>query len=218
MSSEKALSKNSINPARLQEYVTPLVYEIDLKPNLNTFTYTGIIDITINITKETNNLLIHTEELNLHQASVGGYNHSIKNANIIYGEPVTQLVFLENLKVGKYILNITFDGIINNQMAGFYRSKYTNRNGEDDYLTCTQFEALDARRCFPCWDEPAKKACFILSLVVDDHLDVLSNMPIESKQSIINSKKNKYTFQKTPEMSTYLLAFCIGEFTSESIL
>ena len=66
-------------------------------------------------------------------------------------------------------------------MAGFYRSKYKGENGEDKYMACTQFEATDARRAFPCWDEPAKKATFSITIRTPAGLRTLSNMPVQSE-------------------------------------
>jgi puromycin-sensitive aminopeptidase len=95
-------------------------------------------------------------------------------------------------------------------MAGFYRSSYTNIHGEPKIMASTQFEALDARRAFPCWDEPARKAVFGLTLIVPAHLDCLSNMPTKSSQSL--GARKRVDFLDSPKMSTYLLAFCVGEF------
>ena len=108
-------------------------------------------------------------------------------------------------------LSITYFGYLNNQMAGFYRSEYTNMDGEKKMMASTQFESLDARRCFPCIDEPGVKAIFSVQLTVDSAYDVLSNMPISCKHMISPSKK-VVTFMDTPIMSTYLLAICVGEF------
>jgi aminopeptidase N len=110
-------------------------------------------------------------------------------------------------------LTIDFAGCLNNQMAGFYRSHYKDTNGKDKIVASTQFEALDARRAFPCVDEPAAKATFCLTLVVPSDLECFSNMP-ESKRVTLENNPNKVevSFLETPKMSTYLLAYCIGEF------
>jgi puromycin-sensitive aminopeptidase len=107
-------------------------------------------------------------------------------------------------------LDIIYTGFLNNQMAGFYRSSYTNIHGESKIMASTQFEALDARRCFPCWDEPARKAIFGVTLIVDAPLTCFSNMPEKSCHSA--GSKKTVSFLDSPKMSTYLLAFCVGEF------
>jgi len=97
-------------------------------------------------------------------------------------------------------------------MAGFYRSSYTNIHGESKIMASTQFESLDARRAFPCWDEPARKAIFSVTLTVPKHMDAFSNMPEVSNKTLAGGKKKELTFADSPIMSTYLLAFVIGEF------
>ncbi|CAH1158836.1 unnamed protein product [Phyllotreta striolata] len=95
-------------------------------------------------------------------------------------------------------------------MKGLYRSKYVNQTGEERYAAVTQFESTDARRCFPCWDEPALKATFDINLTVPKDLVALSNMPVKTSQPLGNLVK--YDFEKTPIMSTYLVAAVIGEY------
>jgi aminopeptidase N len=108
-------------------------------------------------------------------------------------------------------LSIAYAGCLNNQMAGFYRSTYTDMSGAPQIMASTQFESLDARRCLPCVDEPAAKAVFGVSLTVPKSLDVLSNMPVSSCTSL-NMDSKRVTFMDTPIMSTYLLAMCVGQF------
>lgn len=87
---------------------------------------------------------------------------------------------------------------------------YTDSNGEKKWMVVTQFEACDARRAFPCWDEPAKKSQFTAILRVPEKFTALSNMPVVS--STTEGGLNVVTFDKTPVMSTYLVAFAVGEF------
>eukprot|EP00668_Euglena_longa_P044304 GGOE01058911.1.p1 GENE.GGOE01058911.1~~GGOE01058911.1.p1 ORF type:complete len:766 (+),score=277.53 GGOE01058911.1:351-2648(+) len=96
-------------------------------------------------------------------------------------------------------------------MQGFYRSDYTRADGRKAVLGVTQFEAADARRCFPCWDEPARKAVFDISLVVPADLTAVSNMPLSQLEFLPEGKK-RVSFLPSPKMSTYLLAFVVGEF------
>ena len=122
-------------------------------------------------------------------------------------------LFSESIpKSSSITLKIDFVGSLNNQMAGFYRSHYKDTNGNDKIVASTQFEALDARRAFPCVDEPAAKATFLLTLVVPADLECFSNMPESKRVTLDNSNKVEVSFLETPKMSTYLLAYCIGEF------
>ena len=100
-------------------------------------------------------------------------------------------------------------------MAGFYRSSYKDPDGSTKYIATTQMEATDARRAFPCFDEPALKATYTITLIADEGLTCLSNMDVASEKivgsKITGGKRKAVTFNKTPLMSTYLLAFIVGE-------
>ncbi len=110
---------------------------------------------------------------------------------------------------GQWRLKLTFSGTLNDKLRGFYRSKYKNREGEWRWLAATQFEATDARRAFPCWDEPAFKAVFSSTLVVDPALQVVSNTAV-AEERVENGKK-VVRFADTIPMSTYLVAYIVGE-------
>lgn len=96
-------------------------------------------------------------------------------------------------------------------MKGFYRSKYFTASGEERHAGVTQFEATDARRCFPCWDEPAIKATFDISLIVPKDRVALSNMPAVS-ETATDDGNLLIKFDTTPIMSTYLVAVVVGEY------
>ena len=118
-------------------------------------------------------------------------------------------------KGGKAQLEVKFTGQLNDKMAGFYRSTYKNPDGTDGILAVSQMEPTDARRAFPCFDEPSLKAEFTVTLITDKNLTALSNMDVASEadyQSEISGTTRKaVTFNRSPKMSTYLLAFVIGE-------
>jgi aminopeptidase 2 len=110
---------------------------------------------------------------------------------------------------------MTFTGQLNDKMAGFYRSTYKNADGSEGILATTQMEATDARRAFPCFDEPSLKAEFTITLIADKKLTCLSNMDVASesevKSEMSGSTKKAVKFNKSPLMSTYLVAFIVGE-------
>jgi len=115
-----------------------------------------------------------------------------------------------------YIVVMDFIGVLNDQMCGLYRSVYTDIYGNSKIMATTQFEATDARRAFPCMDEPALKATFQLTVTIPAELQCLSNTPMAASYTTVAGPGSKavktITFQKTPKMSTYLLALVVGEF------
>lgn len=128
----------------------------------------------------------------------------------------TKFAFEKSIPKGsKAQLEIKFTGDLNDKMAGFYRSTYKNADGSTGILATTQMEPTDARRAFPCFDEPALKAEFTITLIADKHLTCLSNMDeastTEVQSEVTKTTKKAVKFNKSPLMSTYLLAFIIGE-------
>src|SRR5262249_42717485 len=127
-------------------------------------------------------------------------------------EEVTErcrLGFSQTVEPGNYALHLSFKGILNDKLRGFYHSSYRDAQGAAKHLAATQFEATDARRAFPCWDEPALKAVFSITLVIDPALTAVSNAKVIS-ESVENAKK-VVRFADTMPMSTYLAAFVVGD-------
>jgi aminopeptidase N len=197
-------------------------------------------------------ITLHTHELCYSQASLssssssggsGGVSSSSipaleinqnlksKTVQFVFEKTLTEIMAADNDEASdnntssSVKLKIEYSGFLNNQMAGFYRSHYTDIDGNQRVMASTQFEALDARRALPCIDEPSAKAVFAVTLTIPSHLHCFSNMPVASKVSLPaapagdqnnnnNNKKTRYIFLDSPKMSTYLLAFCVGEFDS----
>lgn len=108
----------------------------------------------------------------------------------------------------------SFGGKLTRDLAGFYLSSFTDGDGLKHDLAVTQFEPEDARKAFPCFDDPALKATFDVSLIAEEHLTGLSNMDVKSTESFVSEgkKKKKLVFNTTPPMSTYIVAFSVGEY------
>ena len=189
-------------------------YDLSLTPDLEAFTFHGSVDIQFDVAppqkdSKERSITLHAKELCFSQANiVGGAAATEIHVNL----KATTVTFLfdEDLPSQPFTLRIQFTGFLNNQMAGFYRSSYTNIHGETKTMASTQFESLDARRCFPCVDEPASKAVFRVALTIPNHLQCLSNMPVARTESLGTTRK--VSFLDTPKMSTYLLAMVVGEF------
>lgn len=183
-------------------------YQVELTPNFDTFKYQGFVVITLNVVNPTDTIVLNSLEIDVVSANINGVN-----ANISYDTDTQRVSFKFNNEIfGHHKLHVNFIGVHNDQMAGFYRSKYIDNNGNEKYMVTTQFEATDARRAFPCGDEPSLKATFDITLHVPRNLTALSNMPIiEERDHYDNYDLKTVRFQQTPIMSTYLLAFYVGE-------
>ncbi|KAL5559485.1 hypothetical protein UlMin_035696 [Ulmus minor] len=132
------------------------------------------------------------------------------NVEIFEEDEILVLEFAEALPIGVGLLAVGFEGVLNDNMKGFYRSTYEH-NGEKKNMAVTQFEPVDARRCFPCWDEPAFKATFKITLDVPSELVALSNMPIV-EEKVDGHDLKTVSYQESPIMSTYLVAIVVGLF------
>jgi aminopeptidase 2 len=169
--------------------------------------------------EDTTEIALNTIDLKIHSTKVSTGDKLISSSpKVNYNEDTqtTTIAFDHKIPAGsKATLTQTFSGTLNNNMAGFYRSSYKGADGSTKYLATTQMEPTDARRAFPCFDEPALKAHFTITLIADKELTCLSNMDeaseTEVKSEMSGGTKKAVTFTKTPLMSTYLLAFIVGE-------
>lgn len=198
--------------------VVPVNYNLHILPDFEKFTFVGTVVVDINICESVREITLHALDLQINAQDVevlcADKTSSIIAQEIRFDEhaQTATFVFAEELSAGSVVLKIKYNGVLNDKMAGFYRSKYKIADGQEKYLATTQFEATDARRALPCWDEPARKATFAVELVVPNNLIALSNMPVESIKPWEDGKSQVFSFGRTPIMSTYLLAFIIGEF------
>merc|ERR1719419_505925 len=180
------------------------------------FKFHGVATIDLEVAKESNAITLNAAEIEFQSVTVsqGDDVQKVDVAQLAEDKKTEQwtIPLAAALTEGSAKMVVEFTGSLNDKMKGFYRSKYKLSSGEEAFCGCTQFEATDARRAFPCWDEPAVKATFSVELTVPKGLVVLSNMPE------IDRKEEEQTvtvlFGKTPVMSTYLLAWVIGEFES----
>jgi puromycin-sensitive aminopeptidase len=192
---------------RLSKDVIPLRYDIELKPDLANFTFSGVEAVTILNKKPTKNLTLHSKEIEVVTAKVGD-----QFAKISYSpkSETVSFAFKTAIPKGQVRLSLVFKGILNDKMRGFYRSSYLI-DGKEHHMATTQFEATDARKAFPCFDEPAQKAVFHVSLIVPKGKTAISNtLPISVAEHEAGFDIVK--FAPTPQMSTYLLAFIVGDF------
>ncbi len=203
------------NAVMLPGNVRPVLYDLTLTPDLGSFTFTGEETVEIEVLEETSSVTLNCAEIELASASVTAAGVELAASDTSFDEEAETVTFGFDrpLPVGPASLRIEFSGVLNDRLRGFYRSRYVDEDGAERHLATTQFEATDARRAFPCWDEPALKAKFRLTLVIPSDLAAVSNMlPVsESEES---GGLRRVTFGDTPVMSTYLLAFVVGDLRS----
>ncbi len=207
---------------RLPSHISPINYNLTIKPDLESFTFSGNEIIKIKIENEVNKITLHLKDIDIETAKISSKGKIEQFAKkIIYNKKnETVTLFFKNKIKGNCELHLSFIGIINDNLRGFYRSKYI-LNDKEKYLATTQFESTDARRAFPCFDEPEHKATFKVSLIIAEHHTAISNtLPITTIEHSAgpaspNASHGGYkvvSFAPTPRMSTYLLAFIVGEF------
>src|SRR5919106_3027842 len=206
---------STVATSLLPAEIRPVKYQVSLSPNLTAFTFAGEETIEIEVSQPTSQIVLNAAELEIQEAYLlrDGQRLPAQAIALDAEQETATLTFAAPLPTGTMQLFMRFTGILNDKLRGFYRSEYTLPDGTKHVMATTQFEAPDARRAFPCWDEPAHKAKFELSLIIPDTLTAISNMPIvsETPQALGTMLVR---FAESPIMSTYLLAIMVGEFES----
>jgi puromycin-sensitive aminopeptidase len=198
---------------RLPRHVDPLVYRLTLTPELSSATFTGTVDIDLTVHEPTRQIVCNAIELGLDHGTLTTASGEEVAATISLDETAERATFsfADDVPAGPATLHCAFSGILNDKLRGFYRSTFTDQSGETRTLATTQMEATDARRAFPCWDEPDRKAVFDVTLVVDEGLSAFSNSPVAEESTDPQTNKRTVHFSPTMKMSTYLVAFVVGD-------
>ena len=201
----------SINQHRLPRAVTPTEYQLRLRPDIAAASFSGSVTIEATADQAVSEIVLNAIELNIHSAIVRqrGSEHV---ADITLDEATERLhLHLDSAVVpGELEIDIIFDGILNDKLRGFYRSSFTDDDGVEHTIATTQFESTNARRCFPCWDEPDRKAVFDVTLEVPQEMLAVSAMA-ETTRTHSGDGWVQVDYAPTPLMSTYLLAFMVGD-------
>ena len=201
--------------ASLAQEVLPRKYRLTLWPDIDAAAFHGEEQVELDISAPASRITMNALNLEVQSASVDCGDTTVSPALIEYDEEAetVTLGFDAPLPPGQATLSLRFTGVLNEQLFGFYRATYQGPDGQPKVMATTQFEATDARRAFPCWDEPAVKATFECALVVPARLSAVSNTSIVSETPEGDGLK-RVQFGETPPMSTYLLAFIVGELES----
>jgi puromycin-sensitive aminopeptidase len=204
-------SGDGVDPYRLPRHVNPTRYDLRLEPDLATLTFAGDETVTLEITEPTSEIVLNAVELTISEATITSARGDAHRGVPAADEPAERcrITFASALAPGTWRLRLAFTGTLNDKLRGFYRSSYKDPSGEMRLMAATQFEATDARRAFPCWDEPDFKAVFAVTLVIDPKLIALSNTAVKGER--IAGGRKIVTFADSMKMSTYLVAFVVGE-------
>ncbi|MFO7548309.1 MAG: M1 family metallopeptidase [Acidimicrobiia bacterium] len=200
------------NPHRLPRTVVPTRYRLRLEPDLAASAFAGHERVDVQISEPVHEIVLNAAELEIRRAVLHVAGAEIP-ASVTYDEEMQRalLRLASPAPAGEATLEVEFAGALTDRLRGFYRSTFTDIDGVEQVIATTQFESTDARRAFPCWDEPDFKAVFETTLVVPDHLFVVSNTS-ESGREPVGPGRVAVHFAPTMKMSTYLVAFVVGPF------
>src|SRR6266571_3776174 len=209
MSAEKPFAF-ATTPGKLPKEVVPTGYSIRIVSDIDKLTFSGTETVKLSAHSPVHRLVLNALELKITGASLDG--KALLESAIRIDEK-TELLTLElpsQLAAGDHTLALSFSGKINQQGQGLFYARYQEQgSGTKKIMLGTQFEATDARRLFPCWDEPVFRARFQLTAVIPENWFAVSNMPIESERKIARGKEVR--FAATPSMSSYLNVFVAGK-------
>ena len=195
---------------RLPRHVLPSHYTLELAPDLSDHTFTGTVAIDVDVVEATDRIVLNAADLVVLDASilVGDDRPPV---SVTVDETAERLVLTvaDRLQPGRARLEMAFTGKLNDQLRGFYRSTLVGADGVERTIATTQFQSTDARRAFPCFDEPDMKASFGVTLVVPEGLLAVSN-GAEVSRTRLDDGTDRVVFADTIDLSTYLVAFVVG--------
>ena len=192
--------------ARLPQTVIPSHYAVTITPDLAKETFSGEVTIDVDVKEPVASITLHGIGFTYHEATItSGGDTMTANVGEIGDEMIT-LKPAAQIAAGPASIHIVFEAPLAKQLRGLYLSQTATRK-----YAVTQFEATDARRAFPCFDEPAMKAAFDIALIVDKADTAISNSPIAS-DTPVGESKHRIQFATTARMSTYLVAMLVGDF------
>ncbi|CAL4093881.1 unnamed protein product, partial [Meganyctiphanes norvegica] len=207
---------------RLSGSLIPYHYVVHLRPWLSgDFKIEGYVEIYMECVNQTTEVSIHMADIITHNDTIKLIQSDAMEKDEIDISSHTydsqREFYIANLAESlipgqNYTIKMNFTGLLNDQLRGFYRSIYTNEADEEIWLAVTQFQPTDARRAFPCFDEPALKATFDISLGHQENMTAISNMPLEMTTDMSEEGWYWDHFERTVPMSTYLVAFAISDF------
>jgi puromycin-sensitive aminopeptidase len=196
---------------RLPRGAIPSRYELTVAPDVQASRFSGRVAIDLEVVEAVDELVVNAAELEVTDAWLLDAGGRRSELGVSLDEEKERVVFIAGAGIneGSYRLECAFGGILNDKLRGFYRSTFTDPDGTTKTLATTHFESHDARRAFPCFDEPDLKAVFSIALEVPDGLFAVSN---EAELSVtdLEDGRRRVQYADTIPMSTYLVCYVVG--------
>ena len=196
-------------PGKLPKSIVPLTYVVEMIPEISTSSFRGVVRVTLNFRQADSQIVLNALGLTITKALFDGDPQAVGTPQLNPEQQTLTLPLRQPPALGRHELLLEFTGKLEEKPQGLYLVRYEKSNEERIGLA-TQFEATDARRMFPCWDEPAFRATFSLSVTLPESMVVISNQPVKKTKREPSGKKT-VLFEKTPPMPTYLLALFAGD-------
>ncbi|HEY9869187.1 MAG TPA: M1 family metallopeptidase [Candidatus Obscuribacterales bacterium] len=205
--------------SRLSPDVVPSRYNLRIETDLEASQFKGTETILVSVRRPVSTIVLNAAELQISKVGLrpaGSSSHTTRNIRAEVKPQLEQVHLLlpQLLPAGQYEISLAFEGALNDRLRGFYRAHYNDARGVRRTLAATQMEPTDARRMFPCFDEPAFKATYQITALVAPDLTAISNAPIKSESTDPTTGQKLIEFAPTPPMSTYLVALVVGKFQS----
>ncbi|PSR32960.1 MAG: peptidase [Sulfobacillus benefaciens] len=200
-------------PYRLPRMAVPRRYQLEIVPDADNGVFHGSCAIAVDVLSPIQDMILNAVQLQLTDITLTYDNGQILSGTVSYHpeEEQVTLHWPRTIDPGRYTVSMQFDGRLSTDLRGFYRTMVNGKDGKPIVILSTQCEATDARRIFPCWDEPDFKAAFSIALVVDPEDVALSNAR-EIHSEMMSDGKRRVVFAETIPMSTYLVALVVGPF------
>ena len=203
----------SVNPYRLPRDVRPVRYDLVIEPDLDAARFVGEVAIAATLSGPVDSVTLNTAELECSDATLRQGDITV-GAEISFDAETERMTLRPlggaQLEPGDVRIACRFAGELNDKLRGFYRSTFVNDAGETRTIATTQFESTNARRAFPCFDEPDFKAVFGVTMIVPSDLMAISCGELVSSEPTADGRRRD-TFADTMHMSTYLMAFIVGD-------
>jgi len=194
-------------PGRLPKNVLPIDYDIAITPDVATRTFTGAESVSLRFRAASDKIVFNTLNLKLQDVRVD--ERPVARIATDNAAQLTTLTLAAAAPAGVHKLTLSYSGVIETTPQGLFVQPYTRPDGSPGVMLTTQMESTDARRLFPCWDEPAFRAVFLLTATVPADWATIGNMPIARRT--VHGKLATSTFERSPNMPSYLVEFTAGD-------